>query len=83
MHHDKLVYPETKISEGKLVVIKDFIAQFYLAQLMLLSVRYHHHQGAPLPILAIKITQKVQHQKDYVFFKLTFKTEVYNALVRT
>lgn len=65
------------------MVMKDFIAQFYSAELMLLSVRYHHHQGAPLPILPIEITRKTQHQKDYVFFKLTFKTEVYNALVRT
>lgn len=64
------------------MVIKDFITQFYSAQLMLLPVRYHH-QSVSLPILPIKITQKVQHQKDYVFFKLTFKTEVHNALVRT
>lgn len=50
--------------------------------MLLLSAKYHHHQCASLPILPIKITPKVQHQKDYVFFKLTFKIEVYNALVR-
>lgn len=66
------------------MVFKEFISQFYSVQpMMLLSAKYHHHQCAPLPILSIKITPKVQHQKDCVFFKLTFKTEVYHALVRT
>lgn len=67
------------------MVFKELIIQFYSVWLMLLlSAKYHHHhQRALLPILPIEITPKVEHQKNYVFFKLTFKIEVHNALVRT